>query len=110
MGGVAVAGAPPTQSVPVGLFSLEMSKNALVQRLLSARAGVSSQHLRGGHPISKNDLYQLGVAADDLKQAPIYIDDMPNLTVLNLRARARRLVAQHGVKVIMVDYPQPMSH
>jgi replicative DNA helicase len=109
MGGVAVAGAPATQAIPVGLFSLEMSKNAIVQRLLSARAGVSSQHLRGGHPISKSDLYQLGVAADDLKQAPIYIDDLPGLTVLNLRARARRMVAQYGVKVIMIDYLQLMS-
>jgi replicative DNA helicase len=109
MGGVPVAGAPATHAVPVGLFSLEMSKNAIVQRLLSARAGVSSQQLRGGHPISKHDLHQLGVAADDLKQAPIYIDDMPNLTVLNLRARARRMVAQYGVKVIMIDYLQLMS-
>jgi replicative DNA helicase len=109
MGGVPVAGAPATQAVPVGLFSLEMSKNAIVQRLLSARAGVSSQHLRGGHPISKHDLHQLGVAADDLKQAPIYIDDMPSLTILNLRARARRMVAQYGVKVIMIDYLQLMS-
>jgi len=109
MGGAPVAGAPPGQQTPVGFFSLEMSKNAIVQRLLSARAGVSGQNLRGGHPISKSDLYQLGVAADDLKQAPIYIDDMPGLTVLNLRARARRMVAQFGVKVIMIDYLQLMS-
>jgi replicative DNA helicase len=109
MGGVPVAGAPATQNVPVGLFSLEMSKNAIVQRLLSARAGVSGQHLRGGHAISKAELDRIGIAADDLKHAPIYIDDLPNLTVLNLRARARRMVAQYGVKVIMIDYLQLMS-
>jgi replicative DNA helicase len=93
----------------VGFFSLEMSKNAIVQRLISARSGVSSQHLRGGHSISKMDLDRLGQAADDLKHAPIYIDDMPSMTVLNLRARARRMVAQHGVKVIMIDYLQLMT-
>jgi replicative DNA helicase len=93
----------------VGFFSLEMSKNAIVQRLISARSGVSSQHLRGGHSISKMDLDRLGQAADDLKHAPIYIDDMPSLTVLNLRARARRMVAQYGVKVIMIDYLQLMT-
>ncbi len=109
MGGTAVHGAPASQAVPVGFFSLEMSKNAIVQRLLSARAGVSSQHLRGGTPISKHELMQLGTAADDLKQAPIYIDDMPSMTVLNLRARARRMVAQHGVKVLMIDYLQLMT-
>ncbi|HYE62794.1 MAG TPA: replicative DNA helicase [Phycisphaerales bacterium] len=109
MGGTAVLGAPPTNSVPVGFFSLEMSKNAIVQRLISARSGVSSQHLRGGHSISKADLDRLGQAADDLKHAPIYIDDMPSMTVLTLRARARRMVAQYGVKVIMIDYLQLMT-
>lgn len=108
MGGTTPHGVP-SAPVPVGFFSLEMSKNAIVQRLLSARSGVSSQHLRGGTPISKNELMQLGTAADDLKAAPIYIDDMPSMTVLNLRARARRMVAQHGVKVIMIDYLQLMT-
>lgn len=97
------------QKLPVGLFSLEMSKNAIVQRLLSARSGVSSQSLRGGHKIANNDLRNLVIAAEDLKQAPVYIDDTPDLSVLNLRARARRMASQHGVKVIMVDYLQLMS-
>jgi len=109
MGGSAVLGAPVSNSVPVGFFSLEMSKNAIVQRLISARSGVSSQQLRGGQSISKMDLDRLGQAADDLKHAPVYIDDMPSLTVLNLRARARRMVAQYGVKVIMIDYLQLMT-
>ncbi|CAG0952575.1 Replicative DNA helicase [Phycisphaerales bacterium] len=109
IGGVPVPGAPPSRRSPVGLFSLEMSKNAIVQRLLSARSGVSSQALRGGHKIPDDDFRRLMMAAEDLKAAPVYIDDTPNLSVLNLRARARRMVAQHGVKVLMVDYLQLMS-
>jgi replicative DNA helicase len=109
MGGAPFGGSAHARPVPVGFFSLEMSKNAIVQRLLSARSGVSSQHLRGGSPISKSELMQLGTAADELKESPIFIDDMPSMTVLNLRARARRMVAQHGVKVIMIDYLQLMT-
>lgn len=109
IGGAPVPGAPPGNRAPVGFFSLEMSKNAIVQRLLSARSGVSSQALRGGHKIPDDDFRRLMMAAEDLKAAPMYIDDTPNLSVLNLRARARRMVAQHGVKVLMVDYLQLMS-
>ncbi len=109
IGGAPVPGAAPGQRAPVGFFSLEMSKNAIVQRLLSARSGVSSQALRGGHKIPDDDFRRLMMAAEDLKAAPVYIDDTPNLSVLNLRARARRMVAQHGVKVLMVDYLQLMS-
>lgn len=109
IGGVPVPGAPAGRRSAVGLFSLEMSKNAIVQRLLSARSGVSSQSLRGGHKIPDEDFRRLMMAAEDLKAAPVYVDDTPNLTVLNLRARARRMVAQHGVKVLMIDYLQLMS-
>ncbi|MGD9791634.1 MAG: replicative DNA helicase [Phycisphaerales bacterium] len=109
IGGVPVPGAAATRSVPTAIFSLEMGKNALVQRMLSARSGVSSQMLRGGHRIPDDDFRRLLEAADDLKNAPVYIDDTPNLTVLSLRARARRMVAQHGVKVIMIDYLQLMT-
>lgn len=109
IGGNPVPGAPPTRSVPIAIFSLEMSKNALVQRMLSARSGVSSQALRGGHRIPDAQLQKLMLAAADLKGAPVYIDDTPNMTVLQLRARARRLVAQHGVKVVMIDYLQLMT-
>ena len=109
LGGQPVAGGAGSKRTPVGVFSLEMSKNAIVQRLLSARAGVSSQALRGGHKIPDDDFRRLMMAAEDLKASPLLIDDTPNLTVLNLRARARRMVAQHGVKVIMIDYLQLMS-
>ncbi len=109
IGGLPLAGAPATQSNPIAVFSLEMSKNAIVQRMLSARSGVSSQALRGGHKIPDDDLRRIYEAADDLAKAPIYVDDTPNMTVLQLRARARRLVAQYGVKCIMIDYLQLMT-
>jgi replicative DNA helicase len=109
IGGIPIAGGGVGKRSPVGLFSLEMSKNAIVQRLLSARSGVSSQALRGGHKIPDDDFRQLLLAAEDLKAAPIYVDDTPDLTVLNLRARARRMVAQHGVRVLMIDYLQLMT-
>jgi replicative DNA helicase len=107
-GGIS-SGQTPTKRVPVGIFSLEMSKQALVQRMLSARSGVQGQLLRGGTRMGDKNLRDLMMAADELKAAPIYIDDSPDLTVLNLRARARRMVAQHGVKAIMIDYLQLMS-
>jgi replicative DNA helicase len=109
IGGVPVPGAAATRSVPIAFFSLEMSKNAIAQRMLSARSGVSSQALRGGHKIPDDQIRRLMQAAEDLKAAPIYVDDTPNMSVLQLRARARRLVAQHGVKVIMIDYLQLMT-
>ncbi|GDY00125.1 hypothetical protein LBMAG48_25280 [Phycisphaerae bacterium] len=108
MGGL-IAGQQSGKQSPVGFFSLEMSKGAIVQRLLSARSGVSGQALRGGHKIPDRDLRELIIAAEDLKHAPIYIDDSPDLTVLNLRARARRMAAQYGIKCIMIDYLQLMS-
>lgn len=109
IGGAPVPGAPVSRSVPIALFSLEMSKNAIGQRMLSARAGVSSQALRGGHKIPDDQLRRLLQSAEDLRPAPIYVDDTPNMTVLQIRARARRLVQMFGVKVIMIDYLQLMT-
>lgn len=103
------AGAPHTRHVPVGFFSLEMSRSSVSLRLLCAKAKVKSQDLRGGRRLSKQDLHSLGAAADDLKGAPIYIDDTPGLTVLNLRARARRMVQQYGVRALFIDYLQLLT-
>lgn len=105
--GSAGRGAPA--GCPVGFFSLEMSKSAVAQRLLSARSGVGSQVLRGGAKINDADFRRLMLACDQLRAAPIYVDDMPGLTVMQLRARARRMVAQHAVKAIMVDYLQLLT-
>lgn len=109
IGGVPVPGAKAGHRTPVALFSLEMSKNAIVQRMMSARGQVSSMVLRGGSRIPDEDLRRLMLASEDLKQAPIYVDDTPGLTVLTLRARARRMVRQYGVKAIMIDYLQLMT-
>lgn len=96
-------------AVPIALFSLEMSKSAVTQRLISARSGIPSQNLRGGTRLSDRDYRKLLSACDELAKAPIFVDDTPNMTVLALRARARRLVAQHGVKAIMIDYLQLLT-
>ncbi|MCC6677724.1 MAG: replicative DNA helicase [Phycisphaerales bacterium] len=107
LGGVA-PGEVRGQPRPVALFSLEMSKSAVTQRLIAARSGVSTQALRGGQSLDK--VYKkIVTACGELREAPIYVDDTPNMTALTLRARARRLVAQHGVQAIMVDYLQLLT-
>ena len=92
----------------VGVFSLEMSKASLVQRMLSAWSGYSSQRIRRG-ALSTHDYEQLLTACGELGKAPLYIDDTPGLTVLQLRARARRMVHRYNVKAIMIDYLQLLS-
>ena len=99
-------------AVPVGVFSLEMSKGSLAQRLLSSWSGIESQRIRSGQLSSSktNDEFALLLQATQaLGGAPMYIDDTPGLTLMSLRARARRMVAQHKVKVIIVDYLQLLS-
>jgi replicative DNA helicase len=92
----------------VGLFSLEMSKSALVQRLLSAAASVDSHRMRTGH-LSEQEMATLHTTAEMLEEAPIFIDDTPGLSVMQLRARARRMAAQHSIKAVMIDYLQLLS-
>jgi len=98
--------------VPIGIFSLEMSRDSLAQRLLSSWSGISSQKIRSGQ-LSRNRMNdehsQLLQAANVLSQAPIYIDDTPGLTLMGMRARARRMVTQHKVRVIMIDYLQLLT-
>lgn len=101
-------GAKSGKHVPVAFFSLEMSKSAIAQRLLSARSGYSSHDMRSGR-LREEDYDRLCEAMYELHDAPIYIDDTPGLSILGLRTRARRLVAQHGVKCIFIDYLQLMS-
>ncbi|RMH13147.1 MAG: replicative DNA helicase, partial [Planctomycetota bacterium] len=94
--------------VPVGIFSLEMARGSLAQRLLSARSGIDTHKLRTG-ALTMDEWQKLSDAAAELYEAPIYIDDTPGMTVLNLRARARRMVAKHGVRCIFVDYLQLLT-
>ncbi len=96
-------------SVPVAVFSLEMTKAAVTQRLLSAYTGLTGERFRDGSRLGEDNWQRILNACNVLSEAPIYIDDTAGLTVMQLRSRARRLVAQHGVKVIMIDYLQLLS-
>ncbi len=91
----------------VALFSLEMSKEELTQRLLCSQARVNSHALRKGH-LPKRDYPKLAMAAEPLSNAPIFIDDSAALNVLELRAKARRLQRQNNIDIIFVDYLQLM--
>jgi replicative DNA helicase len=93
---------------PTAIFSLEMSKESLVQRMLCSEARVNMHQLRSG-TLPKRDLPKLSLAAGPLAEAPIYIDDTPAISVLELRAKARRLKAQYGLKLIIIDYLQLME-
>ncbi len=94
---------------PVGIFSLEMSSQQLVDRMLSAAASVDSWKLRTGKGLSlENDFSRIRTAMDSLSQAPIYIDDQPGNNVLKMRSIARRLKSEKGLGLIIVDYLQLM--
>jgi len=90
---------------PTAIFSLEMSKNQLTQRLLCAEARVDMHLLRSGK-LPHRELPRLSLAAGPLSEAPLYIDDTPALTILELRAKARRLKAENNLDLIIVDYLQ----
>ncbi|MBF6613935.1 MAG: replicative DNA helicase [Chloroflexi bacterium] len=92
----------------VGVFSLEMSREQLVQRLLAVETGVDSQQLRLGY-LTDEDWQHVSDAIGRLAQMPVYIDDSPGLTVLEVRSKARRLEAEVGVDLLIVDYLQLMQ-
>jgi replicative DNA helicase len=94
------------ESRPVAVFSLEMSAQQLVQRLLCSRAGVNSQKVRDGTFLADRDFPKLTAAASKLAEANIFIDDSAGLNILELRAKARRLKAQHEIELIVIDYLQ----
>lgn len=93
---------------PVAVFSLEMSKQQLAQRLMSSRSGVDAQRMRR-NMLDGEEFKKLQLVAEDLYEAPMFIDDTPGLTVLGLRAKARRLAAQRDIQAIFIDYLQLMS-
>ena len=92
----------------VGIFSLEMSKPQIVLRMLSSEARVDSHGLRTGK-LQKEDWWRLAEAAGRLEQAPIYIDDTGGITVQQMRGKARRLKAERGLDLLIVDYLQLMQ-
>lgn len=96
------------QGQVVGLFSLEMSREALVLRLLCSEARVDSHRLQAGFA-SREDWSRLATALGRLAEAPLFIDDTPGLSITEMRAKARRLQAEHGLGLMVVDYLQLMS-
>jgi len=96
------------EKIPLVIFSLEMSKEQLVQRMLCSHARVNAHNVRTGF-LSQSDWPKLTNAAGKLSDAPIFIDDTAGLSVLELRAKARRLKAQHNIQLIIVDYLQLMQ-
>ena len=95
------------EKVPTAFFSLEMSKEQLVQRLLCSHARVDAHKVRTGF-LSVSDWPKLTAAAGKLSEAPIYIDDTPAISAMELRAKARRLKAHYDVKLLVLDYLQLM--
>ena len=93
--------------IPSAIFSLEMAKEQLALRLLCSEAKVDAHRLRGGF-LSETDWPKLTRAAGSLSEAPIFIDDTPGLTVLEMRAKSRRLKAEHNLGLVVVDYLQLM--
>jgi replicative DNA helicase len=94
--------------IPVAIFSLEMSKEQLVIRMLCSEAHVEGTRLRTGF-LNESDWPKLTIAAGNLSEAPIYIDDSAALSVLELRAKARRLKSEHGMGMLIIDYLQLMK-
>jgi len=92
----------------VAFFSLEMGREQLVQRILCSQAKVNMHLLRTGK-LSQRDYPKLSLAVGPISEAKIYIDDHPSLNILELRAKCRRLKAQHGLDLVMVDYLQLMN-
>ena len=93
---------------PVAMFSLEMSNLQLVNRLISNVCELEGSKIKSGH-LSNIEFAQLVNNTMQLKSAPLYIDDTPSLSVFELRTKARRLVREHGVKIIIIDYLQLMN-
>lgn len=96
-----------TKGLPIAFFSLEMSKEQLVQRVLCSHAKVDAHKVRTGY-LSPSDWPKLTAAAGKLSAAPIYIDDTPAITVIELRAKARRLKSHYNIQFIVLDYLQLM--
>jgi len=90
------------------IFSLEMSKSEITMRLLSAEAKVPLHHMRSGH-MSDDDWARLARRMGEVADAPLYIDDSPNLTMMEIRAKARRLRQRHDLRLVVVDYMQLMT-
>jgi replicative DNA helicase len=97
-----------TQGKVVAIFSLEMAKEQLGLRLLCSEAGVNQQNVRQGY-VDRGDMDRIAIAASELYKAPMYFDDTATMDVLQIRGKARRLRAEHGLDLIIIDYLQLVS-
>jgi replicative DNA helicase len=95
--------------MPCAIFSLEMSKQQLAQRMLCSRGQIDAHKLRKGM-LNSQEYTKLATVVGELAKAPIWVDDSPGLTPLQLRAKARRLKSQHDIKCLMIDYMQLMDN
>lgn len=93
------------EKIPVGIFSLEMSKEELVDRLLVSQADIDAWKLKTGK-LTDDDFTRLSEAMGELAEAPIFIDDTPGINILEMRTKARRLQVEQGIKLVIVDYLQ----
>ena len=100
-------------NVPVGLFSLEMSKDQIIDRFIASEAGIPLWKMRTGRLNRESDFEPIQTALDRLSKIPVYIDDTPGLTIMQIRSIARRLLSEHGLGLLVIDYVQliqPMSN
>lgn len=93
------------ERLPVGIFSLEMSREEVVDRLLVSQADIDAWRLKTGK-LSDEDFGKLSQAMGELAEAPLFIDDTPGITLMEMRTKARRLQVEHGVKLLIIDYLQ----
>lgn len=93
------------EKMPVGIFSLEMSKEELIDRLLVSQGEIDAWKLKTGQ-LNEQEFSKLSDAMGELYETPLYIDDTPGMSILEMRTKARRLQAEHGLKLIVVDYLQ----
>ncbi len=93
------------EGLPVGIFSLEMSQEELVDRLLVGQADIDAWKLKTGR-LDERDFDRLSVAMGELAEAPLFIDDTPGMSISEMRTKARRLQMEHGLKLLIVDYLQ----
>jgi len=93
------------EKLPVGFFSLEMSREELVDRLLVSQADIDAWKLKTGR-LNEDDFTKLSEAMGELAEAKLFIDDTPAATIMEMRTKARRLMAEHGLRLIVMDYLQ----
>lgn len=93
---------------PTAFFSLEMGYSQLIERVLCSQASVDGDRVRAG-TLSSSEWERIHTAVQEIETSPLWIDDQPGLTIMQLRARARRLVREHGIKCIIIDYMQLLT-